>query len=141
MFVDSGFNYNVKELLFPKAGKHMFLYFQSGLFQLPSTSWTNAVLQIHSPSININTFTNWCIISLQCSKYPAQSPHNQIFGKKKKNLKINFPFYFPSWILEFVQKSLTFYITKITGLERQCLLHSMKYLYLLAVIWDKNYIW
>lgn len=73
--------------------ENMFLYFQSGLFQLPSTSWTNAVLQIHSPSININTFTNWCIISLQCSKYPAQSPHNQIFGKKKI-LRLTSPFTF-----------------------------------------------
>lgn len=63
MFVDSGFNYNVKELPFPMAGKHMFLHFQSGLFQFPSTSSVNAVLKIYSP--RINTFTNWCIISLQ----------------------------------------------------------------------------
>lgn len=136
--MDWGFNYNVKEVLFPKAGKHVFLHFQSGLFQLPSTSWINAVLKIYLPSININTFTNWCIISLQKI---LRLIFTQLNLWKKKILKINFPFYLPSRVLEFVQKSWTLYIATITWLEGQCLLHSMKHLYLLAMIWDKDYSW
>lgn len=136
--MDSGFNYNVKELLFPMVGKHMFQHFQSGLFPLPSTSWINAVLKIYSPSININTFTSWCIISLQ---QISRSISTQLKLWKKIIKKINFPFYFSSRGLEFMQKSLTFYITIITWLERQCLLHSMKHLYLLAMIWEKDCSW